>query len=238
MAAFQLEPLGLKVLPASNTKSHETPFRELSAPAMAPVPEEIPNNAPASRVQELEQMLAESQGRAAEIEQEAYDKAYAAGEKAGMALGQKRAEQILERMQQLLQETEQQFADIRYAAGEAIIDMSAQLSAWLIGELTNEDRSRLVALAEKTAHGLSQPEGIKIAVSPQDYSDFEKLMEGSEHAFPLIAEEGVAAGMVRVFNKSQDVLVDPQTVLADAVAELKAELLKDRDEQGASRGRP
>lgn len=223
MSAFQLEPLSLKVLPDTPV-THESPFHELSMPEAMP-PQQ--NSGPADRVHELERMLADTQGKAAAIEQAAYDKAYAAGEKAGMALGQKRAEQILERMQQMQHEAGQQFADIRHLAGETIVDMAAQLSAWLIGELTSEDHSRLLALAEKTAQGLPQPEEVQIAVSPEDYADFEKLMEDSEHAFPLIADEGVPAGKVRVFNRSRDVLVDPHAALADAVAGLKTELLQE-----------
>jgi len=42
------------------------------------------------RMQQLEKMLAEKHDSQAAIERDAYDKAYAAGEKAGLALGRKR----------------------------------------------------------------------------------------------------------------------------------------------------
>jgi len=227
MSSFQLEPLSLKELPDS-IGARDFPFDELSMPASSV--SETPA-APRNRIQELERMLADTQGKAAAIEQEAYDKAYAAGEKAGMALGQKRAEQILERLQAVVNETEQQMTEIRHASGEAVIDMAAQLSAWLIGELSKEDHSRLLALAENTAHGLPQPEAVKIAVSPMDFADFEKLMEEGEHPYPLIAEDSVPDGKVRVFNQSQDILVDPYAALADAVGSLKSALLTSHDQQ-------
>ncbi len=179
----------------------------------------------ADRLRQLEAMLARNQEKAAEIEREAYDKAYAAGEKAGLALGQKRAEQILERMQGLLDACAPEFEAVRLAMCEAVVDIGGALAAWLIGDITEAERNRLLDMAKKTAQAMPGMIDMKIAVHPDDYTRMEKLLGETGEERKLIADASVRPGAIRLFSKSRDVLVDPIAAIADGVAHIKSGLL-------------
>lgn len=218
----RLDPLPLKSLPANDSRV-STLFRELSQTKRA-----TQAAIPADRVSELEQMLAEAQGRTATLEREAYDKAYAAGEKAGLELGRKRAEQLLKHFQEVLDRGEAELADARANFGEAVMDVAAALCEWLIGELGDELRQRLLAKAEAAALALPETSAIILAVPHEEFAQYERLVDGKRLAKSMIADANLAEGSVRIFSKQCDVLVDPRAALSEGVARLKAELL-DRD---------
>jgi len=217
MTTNSLDPLPLKDLPG--VKSSPFPYGAFSR---AEQEVEEPD-----RLRQLEQMLSENQERTARIERETYDKAYAAGEKAGLALGQKRAEQILIQMQKILEESKSQFDEIRDVMCEAIVDISGAISKWLIGEITTNDRKRLLEMAEKAVHALPEMSSMKMAVHPDDFAQFEKLLAESKSNMPLLADANVAPNCLRIFNKTQDILIDPASSITEAVAFLKAELLSE-----------
>lgn len=213
-----LDPLPLKSLSTGDTQA-ATLFRELTQQSKGP-----PAQAPQDRVRELEQMLAEVQDRTAALEREAYDKAYAAGEKAGLALGQKRAEQLLEQMQQVLQRAEGELAQMRTSFVEAALDTAMALCQWLLGEMGDEMRERLLAKAEAAAHSLPEMTGFILAVPAEEFARFERLLAGKKLATALIADTNLSPGSVRIFGKQHDVLIDPQVALAEGVKAIKAEL--------------
>ena len=181
------------------------------------------------RLRQLEQILSENQERSAELEQEAYNKAYTTGEKAGLALGRKRAEQILTQMQQKLDASSSQLDEIRKSLCEAIVDISGALSEWLIGEITTNDRDRLLKMAEKAAHALPEMTNLTLAVHPDVFAQFERLIAEGKSNTPLLADANVEPNCIRIFNKTQDTLIDPRISIAEGVAYCKAELLSDED---------
>jgi len=218
MPENKLEPLPTKKL-YREKKTAPFPYREFSRP-VPPVQEK-------DHLRQLEQMLSEKQERVAIVEREAHDKAYAIGEKAGMALGGKRAEQILAQMQQLLDESKNQLETIQRAANEAIVEMSGAITEWIIGKITAEEMDRLYAMAEKAAHLLPGTEELTFAVHPDDFAQFEKLLTDSKNSAPLLFDPNLSPGSIRIFNKNQDMLLDPVAAVAKAVTQLKVELHKE-----------
>jgi len=215
-----LKPLDLKDF-YSEKESSPFPYSELGETQPQPRPKPLETD----RLHQLEQMLSEKKEHAARMERDAYDKAYAAGEKAGMALGRKRAEQILDHMQQALDASRSQLDEIHRAMCEAVIDISGGISEWLVGEITDGERSRLLAVAKKTALALPEMNSMTMAVHPDDFAQFEKLLAESETHSPLTVDTHVTPGCIRIFNKTQDVLIDPRTSIAEGIAHFKAELL-------------
>lgn len=218
MEELQLEPLNLKTLP-NDTQAVPFPFTQMSVPKSGNV------SGPSDRVNELERMLADAQDRMAVLEREAYDKAYAAGEKAGMELGRKRAEQILAAMSEALESTSEQLNDIRSHASEAVIDIASALAEWLIGNLVDEDHARLLTMAEQMADTLPDSSEFKLAVHPDDLEKFQRLLDGNEHTKSILPDATIGSGSIRIFNKEQDILIDPHAVIADGVERVKKELL-------------
>lgn len=215
---FKLQPLELKTLPHDAGET-AFPFTHLDTPESPPVPP-----AP-DRVSELEQMLAEAQDRMAVLEREAYDKAYAAGEKAGMELGRKRAEQILERMEAVLTEAGAQLDGMYHGVSESVIDIAGFLAEWLVGDMVEADHARLLAMAERVSLTMPSSSRLGLAVHPDDLGKFERIIDEAGHTWSLQADTTLAPGTSRLFTKDQDILLDPKAAVADAIDRLKKELL-------------
>jgi flagellar biosynthesis/type III secretory pathway protein FliH len=159
------------------------------------------------------------------LEREAYDKAYAAGEKAGMELGRKRAEQILERMETVLAQAGTQLDGMYRDISESIVDIAGFLAEWLVGDIVETERTRLLSMAEKVSHTMPTASKLGLAVHPDDLGKFEKILGESGHAWSLLADTALAPGTARLFTNDQDILLDPKAAIADAIDRLKKELL-------------
>jgi len=110
-----------------------------------------PNRMQPNRMQQLEAMLHEAQGRAEIIEKEAYDKAYLAGEKAGMALGKKRGEQLLGSLQESLQDATDELTAMRQSFAEAAMDVAGFIASQILTDALDSDHSRLWEIARQAA---------------------------------------------------------------------------------------
>ncbi|MDX8395092.1 MAG: FliH/SctL family protein, partial [Mariprofundaceae bacterium] len=164
--------------PASHTSS-AFPYRSIDAEAS----NQSNNNT--NRMQQLENMLKEVQGRAEIVEKEAYDKAYLAGEKAGMVLGRKRGEQILESLQETLKESESSLNHIQQSFSEAAMDVAKYIAESIVGENINTDPNKLLEIAKQAASQLPDSSGLRIAISPDDYSSFLRLLEDEQTMLSL-----------------------------------------------------
>ncbi|MES0371706.1 MAG: hypothetical protein ABUK11_05450, partial [Mariprofundaceae bacterium] len=96
----RLEPLPFEKIEGTATPVAASPFPALKSGLPNPIGVSAADivggtaaGAEVQRMDQLEKMLQEAQGRTETVEREAYDKAYNAGEKAGLVLGGKRAEQ-------------------------------------------------------------------------------------------------------------------------------------------------
>ncbi len=218
-----LEPLPLKTL-SGKKREPAFPFENIGT---AGNPD---GQQPADRLRQLEEMLAKNQEKTNEIEREAYDKAYLAGEKAGLALGRKRAEQILAQMKQMLEECESGLDDIRNTMCEAVVDISGALTEWLIGEIGTDDKARLLKMAKKITGAMPDMTDMKIAVHPEDFARIKTLLDESGDGHPhLISDPGVKHGSIRVFNEEKEALIDPITAIADGITYIKTALLVRRE---------
>lgn len=230
MLSNAFNPLDIKPLSDTDENAafpfeHFAPLPVIEEPIIVEAEQEQkPDNSAEQRIAQLEAMLAEKHTFDANMEREAYDKAYLAGEKAGLALGQKRAEQILERMEQLQQQAEQQVNELRAGMSEAIADIGGMLAEWLVGEITRSDRERMLAMAERAARTFPETDKMVMAVNQDDFSQLERLLEESDFKPHLLIDSSVKPGCMRIANEAQDVLIDPRAPIAEAVAQLKREL--------------
>jgi flagellar biosynthesis/type III secretory pathway protein FliH len=193
------------------------------------------NNSNTNRMQQLENMLKEVQGRAEIVEKEAYDKAYLAGEKAGMVLGRKRGEQILESLQETLQETESLLATMQQSFAEAALDVARHLAEAIVGHSIEKDTAQLLQIAQHAAAQLQDSSGLRIAVSPDDFSSFQRLIENESALCSLHRDANVKSGTCRIISSQQDILIDPVDAVGSYLQTLRPSLLiaspHDRDEQ-------
>jgi len=236
---MSLPPLAYR----EDSAAHATPANESVFPYTsidAPAPPPVNTN----RMQQLESMLKEVQGRAEIVEKEAYEKAYLAGEKAGLALGRKRGEQILESLQDTLQEAEANITNIQQGFAEAAIDVAKHIATSIVGDLISKDISRLLDIAQQAAAQLPDPKGLHIAVSPDDYATFNRLFESESELkgdlnnnsessqndiqpMPALRRDtNVADGTCRIISSHQDILIDPLAAVTTCLNSVQVELLK------------
>jgi len=163
----------------------------------------------AHRMQQLEAMLKEVQGRAEIVEKEAYDKAYLAGEKAGMALGKRRGEQILASLQESLKDTGAALAAIQESFAEAAMDVAGFIARQIIADALQDNKAILLDLAKQAAEQLPDATALTIAVSPDDFFAFKRLLEESDSLSALSSDAAIQNGTCRIISSQQDILVDP-----------------------------
>ncbi len=163
----------------------------------------------AHRMQQLEAMLKEVQGRAEIVEKEAYDKAYLAGEKAGMALGKRRGEQILAALQESLEDTGASLQAIQGSFADAAMDVAGFIAKQIIADAVQDDNARLWRIAKQASEQLPDATALTIAVSPDDFSTFKRLLEESDSLTILSSDPAVQNGTCRIVSSQQDILVDP-----------------------------
>ena len=178
------------------------------------------------RMEELEKMLSEAQSRAAVIEQEAYDKAYAAGEKSGLALGGKRAEQIIESMQLVLQHAEQALLNLQQQSVETIMDITSMVIEHVMG-VENIDLGQALETSINQAMTQLLPSAesrVVLLVNPQDLTMFKKMTTLSEKVHFQTGQD-IPAGTCRLMTAEQDALIDPKQSLDEALKHVREQLM-------------
>ncbi len=224
MLNHSLDPLTLKLVTRTQEKV-PFPYGDFASHQPEKTSGKVSELSATGRLQQLETMLAEKHSFDVNLEREAYDKAYLSGEKAGLALGQKRAEQILEKIQQLQEQTQQQLDEIINTMGEAVIDISGILAEWLVGDITTDDRARLLTMAESAVRSFPEIDKMVMVLHKDDFSQFEKLLSKSDFKPHLVTDNSVKPGCIRIASEVQDILIDPRVPIAEAVAQLKKDLL-------------
>ncbi len=223
----QLTPLPIEAVEGVKKSSAESPFPILGGAA----PTRLNGGAPMSalspegaQVNQLEKMLQEAQGRAEAVEREAYDKAYAAGEKAGLALGEKRAEQIIESMERALHQAESDSAELGRCCVDAVVEIAQVIVEQLMGEVVSNQRDAVFQAATRAAEQLPDISGLKLAVHPDDYQAFMRLIQEERPDWRLFMDSNVAQGTCRLVSKHQDSLIDPIRAVAESVQQIRIAL--------------
>ncbi len=177
------------------------------------------------RMAELEKMLDEAQSRAAMIEQEAYDKAYAAGEKSGLALGEKRAEQIVQGLQEVLHHAELELQALQQQSVDAVLDICEAVLTHVMASHDQGLWQAMQTLVREASLQLGQHAHVPLTllVHPQDLAMFEK-MEGIMDTLPIQTQADVQQGTCRLVSAEQDVLIDPKNMVRQSLAHIKTRL--------------
>ena len=200
----------------------------LAQPNASDAPTDTSPSAESLRMKELENMLNEAQSRAAVIEQEAYDKAYAAGEKAGLALGEKRAEQMLEAMENTVVQAEQQLQQLQQDAGHAVLDIAQAIAEHVVGEFGDDVENALTQAAHQAAEQFlaehTDLSGLVLAVHPDDLNGMSKMC-AIHPEWRIQADKSIKAGTCRLLSKHQDAFIDPQQAIEKAVSHIRGQLL-------------
>ena len=184
------------------------------------------------RLQELENMLSEAQSRTAIVEQEAYDKAYAAGEKAGLTLGEKRAEQYLESMENIVKYAERELEHLQQTSVHVIVELSESITKKVVGEIP---QGVLNVLEKSIQHTFSQLDiqakhRLMLVVHPQDLTMFQRMGDLPQD-LRVTSDEAVEQGTCKLLSTHHDVLIDPQAMIHQAAKHIRQHFLKTYEHQ-------
>jgi len=229
----RLTPLTVENIEIESSLDVNLPFPVLGERGVAPVnvtaTEIIGGNvtggsgtgAETQRMNQLEKMLQEAQGRTEIVEREAYDKAYSAGEKAGLALGEKRAEQIIETMESCLRQAESESSHMRQTCVDAVVDIAQLVVEQLMGEILDQQKDALFKAAKRAAEQLPEAAQLKLAVHPDDMQAFERLQQEESPVWQLYVDPAVAQGTCRLVSKHQNALIDPIRAIAESIQHIR-----------------
>ena len=174
------------------------------------------------RMRELEQMLNEAQSRSQDIEREAYDKAYAAGEQAGMDLGRKRAEQMTRNMEGLLMQCEKDVRQLHERIDEVVLDIADSVIRQILDKLVDEHPQYIKSMIEQATRFLPDIEQLSLAISIQDMGMFERLLGDSP--YKLVADDNITPGTCRIMASDHDILVDPHAAISQCMHHIRGKL--------------
>ncbi|MDQ6960661.1 MAG: FliH/SctL family protein, partial [Mariprofundaceae bacterium] len=129
--------------------------------------------------------------------------------KAGMALGKRRAEQILGTLKESLQDTGDALTAMQSSFAEAAMDVAGFIAKQIVADAVQDNNARLWDIAKQATAQLPDASSLTIAVSPDDYFAFKRLLEDSDNLAILSSDAAVQNGTCRIISSQQDILVDP-----------------------------
>jgi len=174
---------------------------------------------------QLEKMLQEAKSHAEQQESEAYNTAYANGEKAGTALAKERADATIDQFDQMIEQAQQQMLHIQRATADAIIDIAQMITETLIGEVHGDQREWLVNAAAKVAESLPvDASSLQLAVHPEDLADIKKIVNDESRPWQIISDPTLSSGCCRLISQQQDAFIDPLHAVAELVRTIRPEL--------------
>ncbi len=231
---MSLVPLPTKEASVNVSKGSHSPYPEIGKVEVKPQPKLIKqwdgkqqqNDSEKQRLTELENMLNEAQSCAAIVEQEAYDKAYVAGEKAGLDLGKKRAEQILKSMEKVLTEAEQELHKLQHKSVDVVMELTEAVTKEVIGQSPEDVQKILTFGVTQAIEQLDISEGQKLTLSvhPHDLEMFKRI-----HPLPAKVSTDVDGkvkqGSCRLLTQHQDILIDPKGMIDKALSHIKQHFL-------------
>jgi len=216
MSAPGFTPLSLKTIEGTVVSS---PLRDFDKPAQktAAHPE-------TDRMRELEQMLSEAQERNKDLERETYDKAYAAGEQAGMELGRKRAEQMTRNIAGLLLQCEKSARRLHERMDEVVLDIADAVISHIIDTMIDEHPEYLKQMISQATRYLPEHKSLSLAVSVPAMAMFERLLGDTPNK--LIADDNITPGTCRIMASDHDILIDPQAAISECMHHIRGRLLQ------------
>jgi len=214
MSASGFTPLPMKYIEGSVLSS---PLPDFDKPAADNHPE-------TDRMRELEQMLNEAQSHAQNIEREAYDKAYSAGEQAGMDLGSKRAEQINNNLTELLVQCEKSAKRLHEHMDEVVVDIADAVIRHIVDTMIDEHPDYIKQMITQATRYLPKHDTLSLAVSVQDMGMFERILGDTPNK--LIADDNISPGTCRIMASDHDILIDPQAAISECMHHIRGRLLQ------------
>jgi len=124
---------------------------------------------------DAEDILQKAREKAAYIEQEAYEKGFAQGEKDGLELGEKKATKLIENIESILIELKQLKEEIPKQYEKEILDLVFLITKKIIYREIATDETALKDTILNALHFAVDKSKVVLSVNPEDFNYVEKL---------------------------------------------------------------
>jgi flagellar assembly protein FliH len=178
----------------------------------------------------LDEVRAAQQAHLAALEREAFASGYAAGERAGLEAGTKRAEAMLRRLAQTLDELKSLRATMVRQTEQQMVQLALAIARKVLRREATIDQDLLVAMARVALERVGESGAATIRLNPEDYS--QTVQRHGDHwagsRVKVVADPGVSRGGCLVESEYGfvDASVDAQF---DQVAQAMADSEHQRD---------
>jgi len=108
---------------------------------------------------------------------------------------------------------------------EPALDVALHFAEKIMNEALESDASRLWNIAAQAAAQLPDTTGLRIAISPDDYAVFKRLLDESELMAILTSDDTIQPATCRIISIQQDILIDPVAAVANYMEQLRPEML-------------
>ena len=190
-----------------------------AAPAGPPAPPQAPS---------VDEVRAAQQTHLDALEREAFANGYAAGERAGLEAGTKRAEAMLRRLAQTLDELKSLRGTMVRQTEQQMVQLALAIARKVLRREATIDQDLLVAMARVALERVGESGAATIRLNPEDYS--QTVQRHGDHRagsrVKVVADPGVSRGGCLV--ESEFGFVDASV---DAQYDQVAQAMADTDRQ-------
>ncbi|MBI5635207.1 MAG: hypothetical protein HZA15_17210 [Nitrospirae bacterium] len=127
------------------------------------------------KTQKIEKGITSSRQSIDEIERDAYEKGYAAGEKAGLEMGAQKAEVLLSRIERMIREIEEYRTRIIEEIEPQLLELSSEIAKKVILEELSIKPEVMVAIVKEAMRKLERAGPITIKMNPAVHELFKRL---------------------------------------------------------------
>jgi len=170
-----------------------------------------------ARIAELERMLEEMRSKAELAEREAFEKAFAAGEEAGMQLGRKRAETMLAELGELLDEAQRAVERLQEELADAAWDFVEAVVREALGRELADAQGLRDAIERALQKELPAKAEVVLVVSPSRLEALQEWLGEHEALLRVQADASLADAQARLMLRAGAVLIDASSAVRRAL---------------------
>ena len=182
------------------------------------------NNVDLTQIIELKREIEKRISNLDALERDAYEKGYAAGEKAGYEMGIKKAEVIICQLENLVKELENIKERYILENDKKIIALSLAIARKIIEKEIKEDPQTLLNMLHNAIKKIERQERIKITINPTMQEVIERFKRGVLELYPKITvdiDPNVSKDFIKIESDTEEIIVNIEEELFEISKKLK-----------------
>lgn len=176
------------------------------------------------KTQKTDKCMTSSRQSLEEMERDAYEKGFAAGEKAGLEMGAQKAEVLLSRIERMIREIEEYRTRIIEEIEPQLLELSSDIARKVILEELSLKPELMVAIVREAMRKLERTGPITIKMNPAVQELFKRLKPQLLEIHPDIVFDidpsSVPDGQV-VIGASEEIVTDIDSQLSNIIEDME-----------------